>query len=242
MGHIDSEEPTQAWPLKKPAPLDLDWLNMSNGKRAVWALTHPLRSDSVFAVLARGIYLGMPNLDEPIEPGSLPAAFYPVFGLGPGADKDSNPYFVAAKTVSCLMQSDRGPPSANLIAYLAFISLMTPQYKALLEAKDHRALALLTWWFALVVDHEAWWLRRRTCVEGLAVGMYLAGHCEPGDPVLELVAYPMAVFRAARASRGRVRLPLPVWGDHMLVSGQGMGFDVGVVERDMELAFHTDGG
>jgi hypothetical protein len=40
--------PEEAWPLKPDCSSDLDWLKMSDGKKAVYKITDPTRPDSIF--------------------------------------------------------------------------------------------------------------------------------------------------------------------------------------------------
>jgi hypothetical protein len=42
-----------------------------------------------------------------------------------------------------------------------------------LEAKDHRALLLLAYWFAKVCNTSVWWLDRRATLECQAICLYL---------------------------------------------------------------------
>src|SRR5438874_2536460 len=45
---VEASTPEEAWPLKRPAPSDLEWLRMSCGKKVVLNVAQPLRPDSVF--------------------------------------------------------------------------------------------------------------------------------------------------------------------------------------------------
>ncbi|PGH32776.1 hypothetical protein GX50_04430 [[Emmonsia] crescens] len=46
--YVEASRAEDSWPLKPPSHLDLDWLTISDGKREVWKLSEPLRTDSVF--------------------------------------------------------------------------------------------------------------------------------------------------------------------------------------------------
>jgi hypothetical protein len=46
--YIDTTTPEETRPLKPPSSLDLDWLRMSDGKKAIWKTSDPLRPDGIF--------------------------------------------------------------------------------------------------------------------------------------------------------------------------------------------------
>ena len=37
--------PEEAWPLKLDSPSDLDWLKMTEGKKAIWRIADPMRGN-----------------------------------------------------------------------------------------------------------------------------------------------------------------------------------------------------
>jgi hypothetical protein len=39
--YIEAKTPEEAWPLKPPSSLDLNWLRMSAGKEEIWKITQP---------------------------------------------------------------------------------------------------------------------------------------------------------------------------------------------------------
>ncbi|KAI8191432.1 hypothetical protein KHU50_000248 [Colletotrichum sp. SAR 10_65] len=52
----DIASPRDAWPLRPPCWEDLDWLKLGDGKKQVWRLTDPLRSEGIFRDVANELY------------------------------------------------------------------------------------------------------------------------------------------------------------------------------------------
>ncbi|KAJ6018840.1 hypothetical protein N7499_009978 [Penicillium canescens] len=206
---IESTTPQETWPLKnqdKPPDLsDLQWMNLTKGKEAIWKVTNPLRPDSVFHIL-KDEYR-----DLTVDPGicaisELKVEFVDVFNLadhdqphGPSIDINStgenengthnpNPYLKAISILTRL----RGPECRNgsIPRDLAFISFMEGSFRRLLQVKDLRALLLLAYWYAPLC-RDAWFIARRAWLECRAICLYLEIVCADGDEeVLGLVGWP----------------------------------------------------
>jgi hypothetical protein len=206
---IESTTPQETWPLKNldkpPDPSDLQWMDLTKGKEAIWNVTNPLRPDSVFHILK----------DEyrvlTVDPGicaisELKVEFVDVFNLadhdkphGPSIDINStgedgngtrnpNPYLKAISILTHL----RGPECRNgsIPRDLAFISFMEGSFRRLLQVKDLRALLILAYWYAPLC-RGAWFIARRAWLECRAICLYLEIVCADGDEgVLGLMGWP----------------------------------------------------
>ncbi|KAH7144384.1 hypothetical protein B0J13DRAFT_43792 [Dactylonectria estremocensis] len=185
---VDSVDPTASWPLHEASPSDLDWLKMSDGKRAVWDIADPTRPDSIFhPLLADQAVNVAPNGLAPIPPDVLPASFYPLFDLA-SSTACTNPYHVATSILAQLLPREMN--DKTVIQFLSFLSQLDPRFRRLLEDKDPRALLLLVYWLARLASFEAWWLNQRALIEGKAICIYLERDCADDALIMELVQYP----------------------------------------------------
>ncbi|KAH0525766.1 hypothetical protein TsFJ059_009185 [Trichoderma semiorbis] len=186
---IRTQDPSAAWPLADPNPaVDLDWLKMGHGKRAVWNITDPNRPDSVFHNLLQQTPMQNPIDSSIITPDSLPPQFYSLFELSATSSPETNPYHGACAIISSLSVNPINDDT--VILFLSFITQIDPSYRSLIEEKDPRALLLLLYWHSMVVPEKRWWLRRRCIVEGKAILMYLERYCADDGDIMELLKVP----------------------------------------------------
>lgn len=186
--HIEAKTPEEAWPLKQPSSMDLNWLKLSDGKRAVWSITQPLRSDCTLRALAlehsavSKIARTAPGLE------SLPSELLILCGLDSMLATNSNPYFAAASTLAQAWNTDC--IQTIFLNFFCFITTTSPEYRDLLENKDHRALLLLAYWYAKVCQTHHWWALPRAALECQAICIYLSRYCQQDSLVHELLQYP----------------------------------------------------
>ncbi|KAL6823536.1 hypothetical protein V8C40DRAFT_37810 [Trichoderma camerunense] len=186
---IRTQDPSAAWPLADPNPaVDLDWLKMGHGKRAVWNITDPNRPDSVFHNLLNQTPMQNPIDPSAIIPDSLPPLFYKLFKLSATSSPETNPYHGACAIISSLSVNPINDDT--VILFLSFITQIDPSYRSLIEEKDPRALLLLLYWHSMVVPEKRWWLRRRCIVEGKAILTYLERYCADDRDIMELLQVP----------------------------------------------------
>lgn len=106
---FEARTPEEAWPLKSCDTTDLDWLKMSDGKKAVFAIADPTRADSVFCKMSTGHGKLWRPLIEPEDCSNTDAVemtrdFVDMFGLGPSSTcGDKNPYYKAAMALARLL-------------------------------------------------------------------------------------------------------------------------------------------
>ncbi|KAL6859481.1 hypothetical protein J3F83DRAFT_749073 [Trichoderma novae-zelandiae] len=189
---IRTQDPSAAWPLADPDPaVDLDWLKMGHGKRAVWSITDPSRPESVFHNILDRTPMQRNSFDTsaPIPPGALPKLFYTLFNLSSSsADVSENPYHSPCSILATLWNMPINDD--NVLFFLSFITQIDPAYRSLVEEKDPGALLLLLYWHSIVMPHDRWWLRRRCDVEARAILIYLERHCMHDRILMELLEAP----------------------------------------------------
>jgi hypothetical protein len=166
---IDAETPEEAWPLASPSSLDLNWLKLSDGKKEIWSIVQPFRSDCVFQPLALEFTTFLPT---PKGPGieTLPAQLLSLFDLDATSTSENNPYYEAASMLARSFNiEDEFTSTTN---FFAFVRQMSPDFKQLLERKDTRALLMLAYFYTQVCQYRHWWLKR-TLLECQAICIYL---------------------------------------------------------------------
>ncbi|RFU27620.1 hypothetical protein B7463_g8707, partial [Scytalidium lignicola] len=186
---IEASTPEEAWPLKKPESTDLEWLKMSESKSVIWQLTDPLRDTSLFRPVSGDWTTDLFRLPQPPSRGTegvLPA-FISVFELDEYSTADNNPYYTEVHGISTLLNLPRN--RSTVIRFLSFASHMQPEFKILMQKKDHRALLLLSYWYAMVIE-GLWWIARRARLECQAICLYLERECINDRDIFELLEYP----------------------------------------------------
>lgn len=179
---VEANKPEDAWPLTSPSAYDLVWLKISDGKKAIWKMTDPLRADSVFAPLKvqnTNHYLPQEgNLDD------LPDGFLELFEL----DDPASPYFETATKLSTML--DLNCNRQTIMNFLGFIGHVNGDFKRLLELKDPRALLLMSYWYAKMCYYDMWWTVQRVVLECQATCMYLERYHGDNIEVQRLLRFP----------------------------------------------------
>ena len=171
--HIEAMTPEEAWPLKPPSSLDLNWLRMSEGKKEIWKNIQRLGAESVFQPLGPEPMNSPPKVTVPgLE--VLPPGFIKLCDLDASSNTDSNPYHAAESSLAQSLNSDS--MFSIIINFWSFVSNMRPEYKRLLERKDPRALLLLAYWYAKVCQCQVWWILQRAALECQATCLFLEKH------------------------------------------------------------------
>ncbi|KAK4973252.1 hypothetical protein LTR28_011634 [Elasticomyces elasticus] len=104
----EASKPEESWPLRPSSSSDLEWLRMSDGKKAIWRITDPLRKDSVFHKLADETeqdYLSSiaPNPGH----GVIVSAFTALCDLDDSPTSGTNPYFAAVHSLAPLLDIEK---------------------------------------------------------------------------------------------------------------------------------------
>ncbi|TKA27737.1 hypothetical protein B0A50_04838 [Salinomyces thailandicus] len=196
---IDATTPDEAWPLAAPSLSNLDWLRMSDGKKEVWKLADPLRENScwrpalihehekdprdpsirkaewelLLPTLTKLFNYNTTNLSQPTSQTPPPTTAAEAEAEAEAkAEAQNNPYHTALTLLLNLLPLQC--THTTILYFLSFLGHMDPRYRALLHAKDPKALVLLAWWYAKVLDdYPVWWLRRRGTLECKAICLFL---------------------------------------------------------------------
>ena len=172
MAYIESSSPEDAWPLKSPDPNDLNWLRLSEGKRAIWTLADPTRPESIFHHLGKSMnHRFQPAWITNPEFDSVPERLARLFGITRGDTPKSNVYYVP---LLCVLNVEEMTLTQELVVpFLMFLIYMESEFRGLLERKDPRGMLLLLWWFRKVEGGDVWWMSRRAKIEGRAIEIWL---------------------------------------------------------------------
>jgi hypothetical protein len=186
---IEASTPEEAWPLTPPDQADLEWIAMSENKMAIWEIANPMRPESIFNALAMDVMKHSATIcgvsESKIE--DLPPLFIEVYDLENDSIADSCPYRATALLLSTLLSMECS--FNTLVKFLSFASHMDPKFKPLLQKKDPRALLLLAYWYAKVLN-SVWWLDRRATLECQAICIYLERSHADETAILELLQFP----------------------------------------------------
>jgi hypothetical protein len=181
---VEASNPEESWPLKPPESGDLEWLNIAEGKKAVWKLTDPSRSGSIFEPMFKGeesLFTPLPSFG--IE--DVPAEIVLLCNLNESSSPKNNPYFTAVHSLSRVLHaSGNNLPGARS---LHFFYNMEKPFKNMLEQKDPVALLLFALWYS-TVPSGMWWVQRRAMVESQAIFLYLERSHKENKPVQALIS------------------------------------------------------
>ena len=190
---IEASTLEEAWPLSPPSDIDMDWLRLSDGKKAVRNLAEEKGVNSIFQGLAPESWLtASPDI-------SVLSAFSPLFAelfdLDATSTFENNPYHAPASILAQLQAIPCG--EHTIIQFMSYISHVRSDHKILLQQKDPRAMLLLAYWYALICHYQCWWIRRRSLLEGQAICIYLERYHSEDRRIRELIQFPKKNFREA---------------------------------------------
>ena len=187
--YIEAKTPEEAWPLKAPSSLDLNWLSLSEGKKALCKITQPRGGKSVFQTHVP-FENTKPKTTSSTIPGleALPSEFIELCVFDAASTPNNNPYYDVASHLAKSLHSDC--KLTTILNFLSFITNMLPEYKELLKRKDPCALLLLAYWFAKMCQCSNWWILRRAELEGQAICMYLQRHYGNDTNIQKLLQFP----------------------------------------------------
>jgi hypothetical protein len=170
--YVEAPDYEQSWPLKPSEPSDLDWLKLSDGKKAIWKLADPTREDSKFNIIAKEQKASIvPKWIQENNIDIIAPDARRLFNIDDTSTIGNNPYHLPALLLSHLQYEP--PTHENLLDFLYFMGSLSPEFQNLLTIKNPRALLLLRWWFKRLETSDLWWLTRRATVEGGATQIWL---------------------------------------------------------------------
>jgi hypothetical protein len=169
---FDAESPQDAWPLRPSSPTDLDWLKLVEGKKEIWKIAEPHRTDSIFYPHIRKYqtptrFLKADNVDF----STLPLDLLTACSINSGSTSSTNLYLIPAATLAKIFCIECTPETFS--SYIGFFTSIDSTFKLLLTKKDPTALLILAHWYAKICNLKQWWLWRRASIECRAICMHL---------------------------------------------------------------------
>ena len=153
------------WP-SDTNPGELQWLRLQQGISLVFMSIDPfdLRGD------IQVLFTGVEEIDEAAATKRDPSLAFPeLFAIT--SDPKENPYTDALHSLAAFAYVPVLP--STIFAHLGFIASLSKPFTSLLEAKDHRALLILAYWYARMCAIDYWWILRRAKSECRAICQYL---------------------------------------------------------------------
>ena len=181
--HTDEDLDQGSWLCSK-SPNRLSWFSVQQGMGAILSQTRPYHCESgllsYFYVEPKKILSGR----------RVPDAFWELCNvtdeIGPRG-VHPNPYHDVLHCINLLMPLQPGVKS--LIKYMHFCGRIYPAFIALVEQNDHRALLILSYWFALLTSvGDLWWCKLRAKRDCLAICAFLDATGD--DTVRTLLEFP----------------------------------------------------
>lgn len=131
------------------------------------------------------------SVDSPGISG-LPTAFVDLCELNDASNSGNNPYHTIVRLLTPLLQLK--PEVHNFTKLIAYNGRTWRHFKPLLLQRDPRALLLISYWFALMLPVDQWWIATRVRTECLAIVNYL---CQLGNPrITPLLPFPASLGQA----------------------------------------------
>ena len=191
-----AQAPQEAWPLSSNTSVDLDWLKMCQGKRAIWSIANPMREDSISFLYDRFFKGGFFTAARPVAKlRSVWPDIMPLCKIGETETSENNAHlqslFFLARTVG--VECD----SQNQGLFLSFFGSMHPDFKKLLVQKDPPSLLLLAYWYAKICYCRRWWKLPRASLECQAIFLYLIRCYGIDTSIMKALTYPEAILLAA---------------------------------------------
>ncbi|QMW43368.1 hypothetical protein G4B11_006738 [Aspergillus flavus] len=168
-------------------PESLNWLMLQSGLRYLLQLTVPWMTQSMWWDVFKRSREGNPLYDDH-RPGrvDLHPELADICGIDDSTTEETNPYHWPLRMLTPLLSLERS--LKTFTHYTNYMGRLLPDYYDQLLKKDPPALIILSWWLALIVNLDVWWMETRAKSECVAICMYLE---ESDDPrILSLLEFP----------------------------------------------------
>ncbi|KAL5598687.1 hypothetical protein BROUX41_003400 [Berkeleyomyces rouxiae] len=198
----DTRSAADAWPVRRPQPRDLAWLQQCLDNAAMFDMVQALGADSLFSDAARALR-GLRRLPTSLAPShgwgaefdGLPRELAALLDLQPGATTAArNTYHALASIVAQCLECEAAPE--NVLMCFAFLRVMDERFLALVRVKDLPALVLMAWWYARLVEFDSEGILRRIRVEGEALCVYIESWGASSPDIMAALEYPKRILRA----------------------------------------------
>jgi hypothetical protein len=182
---LEAETIEDVWPL---ADDDLSWLNLTEGKKAVWKAASPLKDDSIWHKVRHAF--------EPVQDDDEAKYVPSVFdGFCAKSLSKDNPLYIAARALIDLLAGECN--EKTWLTYLNFLCHITPAVKERLLERDPWALLILLYYY-MKMCRTKWWLASRAILQGRAICLYLERHHANNAEIQGALSWPKSEFVAAQ--------------------------------------------
>ncbi|RAK94518.1 hypothetical protein BO79DRAFT_261691 [Aspergillus costaricaensis CBS 115574] len=179
----NARTPEESWPLNPSPSSYLDWVHMNKGKMSLWNIVNPLRSDSIFHVMAGTFaYVHSPLPQGGVE--GIPPALAALCGITDDSTAETIPYFHAAHAVAQILEVEDSEVTMGPVQM--FMRCIQGGFEGLLRDRDPVALVLLYLWYRKA-GRCIWWIGLRARVECPAIWMYLRRYHGGDEAVMGLL-------------------------------------------------------
>ncbi|KAL6236289.1 hypothetical protein BDW75DRAFT_115541 [Aspergillus navahoensis] len=183
---LDSYNPLQSFVFSPNPAESLNWLFVQSGLRHLLGRTVPWLRKSMWWEMFMGSRNDLFDNERTGREGLHPDLAN-LCGITESTSTENNPYFWPLWMLTPLLELEPSLTTSSRIT--TFMGRLLPDYYQRLIAKDPPALVILSWWLALMIGVDLWWVNTRARSECAAICMYLEG--TSSDPlVLRLLGFP----------------------------------------------------
>ncbi|KAK2752596.1 hypothetical protein FQN55_006709 [Onygenales sp. PD_40] len=178
--------PEKSW-LFSDDPTALNWLLLQCGLRYLLGFTAPHLQESIWFKVFMESDDDKHTYDDH-RPGAegLHPGLAELCGIEDDTTEETNPYHWPLRMLSPLLPL---PPTREHFGKItSFMGRLLPDYTALLQKKDPRAVLILGYWLGKKCQENHWWMHPRVHSECIAVCMFLEDSEDPR--ILRLLEYP----------------------------------------------------
>ena len=170
---VDPQPQSHMWPLSSRSS-DLSWLYVQRGIGTVYEALPLLKDDSALRRLFNDAF----EADDVQKPAGANEgfAFQRLVDLCIMTESEQNPYHDTLQVLAPLLQLECSPDT--ILIHFGFIGSMSNEFIGLLRSRDHRALLIMSYWYANICSFDCWWVSRRPRLECTAICKYLDEHAD----------------------------------------------------------------
>ncbi|KAL5333841.1 hypothetical protein BJX70DRAFT_403179 [Aspergillus crustosus] len=182
---MDSYNPYQSFVFSANTAESLNWLFVQSGLRHLLGRTAPWLRKSMWFEMFMDSRSDLFD-DHRIGREGIHPDLADICGINEFSSEENNPYVWPLRMLTPMLALQ---PSVEAFPKITtFMGRLLPDYYERLIAKDPPALIILSWWLALMLSVDLWWVNVRARSECAAICMYLEDSFDP--LVLQLLEVP----------------------------------------------------
>ena len=168
---ISTTSPQDSWPMVSSED-SLRWISIQKGVYLLAPSTQPWRPESIYAEIVRDHDNEVEeNSDQRPGTDGLPLRLCDLYDIDASSTVENNPYHSAVRYLAPLLRLDGCLTDKS--KYIRFIEDLRPEFVALLRKREHRAVLLLSFFYALILPLGQWDWNPRAKAECQAICMFL---------------------------------------------------------------------